>query len=122
MTESLIYVATPYSHHSKEMRALRYIWAVRCITELHLQGKYPYSPIAHWHQAATEFGLAKDHNYWLSYDRLMMRLSSEIYVATLPGWQESKGIQSDVDYAKAIGKKVTYWEPDFVRNSNERRS
>jgi hypothetical protein len=66
------------------------------------------SPIVHGHflESVVQKSLPAERWYDLSMS-LVMRCS-EVWVLTLPGWEESKGIRIEVDVAKKLGKPVIF--------------
>jgi len=104
---SKIYLAVPYSHSDSKIRESRFI--ASCIAAGHLinQGHFVYSPITHCHPIAVRCDLPKDFDFWRDYDLSMIDWADEICILPLDGWEESKGIRGEKEYASKQGKRVT---------------
>jgi len=70
-----------------------------------------FSPIAHSVPIAR-FGLPTTWDYWEAVDRRHLEVCDEVVVLTLPGWQESQGVQAELRIAAALGKPIRYLDPD----------
>ena len=91
----MIYLASPHWAPSKELREERAL-AARSLTAHFLKlGSAVFSPINHNHW----LGLDLDHAMWLDLDKQYLRHCSHIYVAQLPGWENSKGIKIELALA-----------------------
>jgi hypothetical protein len=107
---TLIYVASPYSHHDAAVRQVRFESACRVTAELIRQGKASYSPIAYSHPLCR-YGLPLDWEFWQKHDLQFLEMCSEVIVLKLPDWERSVGIQAEIAAARAMGKPVTFLEP-----------
>ena len=111
----LVYLASPYSDPSPEVREHRFKEACKAAAMLMSHGINIFSPIAHTHPIA-EFGLPKDWEFWEAFDRLYLEASKGMIVLNLPGYLESKGVQAEIGIMKEMGKPVWYMaNPDRDR-------
>lgn len=111
----MIYVASPYSHPDTAHREMRYEM-IRNYVAKH-QPAYMemlYSPIVHWHDAAVQYDMPTNWDFWWRLNREMIDLSSKILVVQLDGWDKSKGVEAELDYAKLINKPVTFHDPSQI--------
>jgi hypothetical protein len=46
----------------------------------------------------------------LAQDKAFIDWCDEVYVLAIPGWEESRGVQWEIDYAKRLGKNVVIME------------
>jgi hypothetical protein len=110
---SLIYLASPYTHPDKAVRETRYYEACRCAAWLMLNGYgQVFSPISHSHgiyQADTRTGQSYEH--WVELDELMIGVADCLMVLRINGWEESKGVNREVEVARRLGKPVGHIEP-----------
>jgi len=106
----LIYLATAYSHKSFFVMQERYTQASRILGELMKQGKAVFSPIAHTHAAAILVDLPKDWQFWQAHCELMLSKCDKLLVVKMDGWQESRGVQAEIEFAKKLGMPVEYLE------------
>ncbi len=107
----MIYLASPYSDASAPVREARYHAACRQAAEMLRCGIPVFSPVAYTHGIASH-GLPLGWDFWERMDRIFLEMCSEVWVLTLDGWQESRGVQAEIALAQALGKPVLYVEPD----------
>jgi hypothetical protein len=74
------------------------------------EGFVVYSPIVHWHPIAKAYELPPGFDYWRKLDREMIDCAEVLWVFTLEGWKESKGVKVEIDYAKRKNKEIHYVE------------
>lgn len=114
----MIYLASPYSHSDPDVRALRYVAAVKAASQLARAGVPVYSPIAHSHpidhEIEIEVGRRPPHMYWMHCDLLVLAVCTRVLVLQIPGWDESRGVRHEVDAARRAGIPVVYAEPARV--------
>jgi uncharacterized protein DUF1937 len=91
-----IYVASPYSHPLEFVRQQRYHEVMRYMVKLFKDNKPAYSPIMHWHHAAEYHNLPVDHEFWRLQDEVMLDSARHLHVLALPGWEDSRGVQSEI--------------------------
>ena len=103
----MIYLASPYSHPDAAVRQQRFEAACRAAAELIRQGYVVFSPIAHSHGIA-QHGLPLDWGYWERHDRRLLAACDELWVLSLDGWHESRGVQAEIAIARAAGKPVRF--------------
>lgn len=105
-----IYLASPYSDPSPAIRTYRYIMACKISGLLMLRGFNVFSPIALCHPISVHMKNSMDHDFWLN--QVMSYLTDwadELYVATLPGYRDSRGIQLEIERAKELQLPVTLY-------------
>lgn len=111
----LVYLATPYSLHA---RGIHNAWIDACnlAARLLVEGVKVYSPIAHGHPLAMFGNIdALDHQVWLPFDEAMMTASSALVVATMPGWQESYGVEHEIKFFMTELKPVFFVDPETLK-------
>jgi hypothetical protein len=107
-----IYLASPYSHADLKVMEERYTRVCKYAAELMAQGHRVFSPIAHSHPIA-EFmpdALRTDFEFWMKQDLPILRYANELAVLMLAGWQMSRGIRREIEYAAAVGVPIRYVE------------
>lgn len=109
----MIYLASPYSHADPAERERRYREACRVAGNLMKRGKRVFSPIAHSHpiEQAFEDKRQEGHDFWLYQDFAILRHATELHVLRLEGWERSKGIAAEVEFAVLLGIPVHYIDP-----------
>jgi len=106
----MIYLASPYSHPCPAVREARFRAVCRQAAEMLRRGILVFSPIAHSHAIAAH-GLPIDWAFWQRFDIPFLEMCSEVWVLTLDGWQESRGVQAEIALARERRKPVVLVEP-----------
>lgn len=120
----MLYIASPYSHEDAVVRRKRYNEVVGVTAKLTLDGWKVYSPIVHSHPL-VEYAASmpthdikrlkdKDHNFWLIYDKTIMRLCDRLVIVLSSGWETSKGLKQEVSYFKGLHRLMAVVSPDIV--------
>lgn len=115
----MIYLASPYSSPDPLVVRTRFLLVEQVTAMLMEQGHYVYSPIVHCHEIAAKYTLPTDFEYWKGYNIDMIRRADAFYVLVIPGWQESKGVVAELEFAKTAGLEIGYvneegkvrWQP-----------
>ena len=112
----MIYLASPYSHPQRMIRLNRYYKTLRYTGYAMSRGSHIFSPIVYAHHLAEHHNLPKDFDWWQRFDTHMIKVSEGFRVLTLEGWEESKGVQAEIEIATSFGHTVTYvdWEETFA--------
>ena len=100
---SIFYVASPYSHPDPAVQEDRYSEAMRFVAwHLASQGPLPapFSPIVYCHEMAKRFDLPKDFLFWRTLNRANLLVSAHMVVLRIPGWDESKGVLDELQFAQ----------------------
>jgi hypothetical protein len=112
MSNSLVYLASPYSDPDPVIRELRFKAANTCASILMREGVHVFSPISHTHPIAVEGGLPLGWDFWEQYDRAILSCCKAVLVCCLNGWERSTGVRAEVCIAAELGLPVGYlWEP-----------
>lgn len=109
----MIYLASPMSHPNPAIVEARYHIAAIHAAYLKAQGIFVYSPGVYALGLAT-VGMEEikwTHEQWMSYDREIFDTCKSLIVLKIPGWEESKGVQIEIGWAKSEGKLCTYSHP-----------
>lgn len=95
--KNLIYMASPYSHMKFFVMEARFEAACMAAGYLMRQGKAVFSPIAHSHPIHRASALPNTYDFWVEgQDLHILKRCDELIVLTLPGWEDSKGIQAEI--------------------------
>jgi len=103
-----IYLAGPYSHPDAEVRHARYQALTAKAAELMLENYVVFSPITHGHAVAMGHNLPTDFAWWELQCLGMLRHASKLVVLTLDGWEHSKGVEVEVEFARKSGISIEY--------------
>ena len=105
----ITYLASPYTtpDNDKVTEASRYYYACKAAATLMQQGHTVFSPIAHSHRIAR-FIPGHSHDFWMAQDLPFLDFADKVVVLTLIGWEESRGIKAEIEYARGKGIPVEY--------------
>lgn len=112
--DKLFYLASPYSHKDKVVMDYRYLLVSAAAAALYNKGFNLLEPIGSGHPISTKYDLPKGYEYWMRRDRLMISRSDGVIVLTATGWEESKGVTDEIQYADSLGLPVYYLSPAEV--------
>lgn len=106
------YLASPYTHTSEVIREDRAIAACRAMVWLTERRYHAYSPIlqghAMWHEKPS---LPYTHEYWKQVNEIFVSKSAGVIVLTLPAWELSKGIASEIAFAQSLNLPIYKLSP-----------
>ncbi len=107
----MTYLASPYSHPGSKIVDDRYFATLAHVARRARENKQVISPIVHWHVAAITHNLPGDAQFWLDWNMKMLKLCDSLEVLCLPGWEESKGVQLEIQLALRLGLPIRYTSP-----------
>lgn len=101
MSTGFVYLGSPYSHPEAAVREHRFLLGCTKTSRLMRQGYTVFSPIAHSHPVATQLPpeLLMDHRFWMKQDLPILQFADKLIVLTLPGWQQSRGLNEEMGFA-----------------------
>jgi hypothetical protein len=103
----MIYLAAPYNSNDPEVVEARMKRVLKHLATLNSQGNEAFSPLL-MHFCLTEGDLPTDYSFWRGFCRFFLRVSDELQVLTLPGWEDSPGVCDEIQYAGELGVPVKY--------------
>lgn len=103
----IIYLASPYTHEDLGVREERARKVSKIAGHLIHHGHNVFCPIAHSHKV-SEHSVAdhNEHDMWMRVDISMLNRCTDLYVLTLEGWEESKGVKEEIDFARRQGMPI----------------
>lgn len=110
----MIYLGAPYSHKNPEVMLERYYKITEYTADLMKKGYAVFSPITYGKPIADLHDLPHTYEFWLSFDLKMLEACSEFWVLQLDGWEESKGLKAEIEFAKE-NKITTFYTPPSWR-------
>ena len=102
----MIYLASPYSASPQANFKLTEAFVANALR----RGRPIFSPVVHCHQISIDYNLPGDFEFWQNYNFKMLSAAHDIWVLTLPGWKESKGVTSEIEFAQTYQIPITYIE------------
>lgn len=108
----MIYLASPYSHRDPIIKKTRFLLAEQATAALINQGYFVWSPIVHCYEMALKFSMPDDADFWKRYNFDFIRRADSMYVLDIEGWQDSKGVMTELKLAKEILLPVAWVSPE----------
>lgn len=105
---SYAYIASPYSHDEPIIREQRYLSAAYYVSNCIQAKDHVYSPIVHNHWLAKTFGLRGDFTFWRDFDLTMLSHAYELRILRLDGWEQSRGVREERQFAFDRGIRCVY--------------
>lgn len=103
-----IFIISPYTDDDPDVTNRRALEADMYVSELTRQGKVCYSAISAMHHLLHIAELPGTWLYWRMHCERMMQHAYEVHVLCLDGWEQSEGVQAELEIAKMFNKKITY--------------
>src|SRR5678809_1377923 len=111
MSNDLIYVASPFSHKSLKVEWERFYKVCEFAYGLIEHGHNVFCPIAH--SVSIEDGGEEylGHDTWMKLDKAQLKDAAVLVVYTLPGWEESRGVREESQFAEENNIPIVYFGP-----------
>uniref|UniRef100_A0A6M3KGZ6 DUF1937 domain-containing protein n=1 Tax=viral metagenome TaxID=1070528 RepID=A0A6M3KGZ6_9ZZZZ len=110
MDKKIVYLAIPYSHPDPDIRKMRFELANKMAAKLLEEEFNVLSPISHSHPISLYMENSNDSDYWTKNSLEFLKFCDELIVYCLPGWEGSKGVAKEIEFAKAKGIPIRYLE------------
>lgn len=103
----MIYLASPYSQNPEKLYKEVLEYVVKYFKDT---GIMLFSPIVYGHNIAKANKplLNIDFSAWEKFDLDMLSKADELWILMLDGWEQSKGVFREIEYAMKLNKKVKY--------------
>jgi len=108
----MIYVASPYTHESKQVMRLRYEAVCKFCAEATRKNFKVFSPICHWHPIAIKYTLPREVGYWRDWNMEVLCFCKALWILTIPGYKESTGILGETCEAVTLKLPICYVRED----------
>lgn len=106
----LVYVASPYTHPDPAEIERRYLEVTKITAELVNGGMMAISPITYGHTLAAIAQMPGDWDFWMEFCLSLLNRCDKLLVVKMQGWEESRGVQAEIAYAKEHGIEVEFME------------
>ena len=117
MSLQIVYLACPYTHPDLKVREQRWHLATKAAVHLARLDFVVYSPITMTHPMdvlMNEDGGTLGSDYWVRFDEAFMEHCSMMYILTVDGWFESRGIKRETHFFRSRLRPVEYLSPAEV--------
>ncbi len=98
--DQIIYVASPYSSGDPEQIQNNYEMVTEFVAMLVSMGYIAISPITYGHTLLDYQDMPKDYGFCKHFCIGLLKKSDAILVLKLPGWEDSVGVQDEMDFAR----------------------
>lgn len=116
---SFWYIASPYTDPEAWVRLRRYEDVMKFTADCMRIGLPVFSPIVHSHILTAKYSLPYTVDFWEDVNNSMIRPSEGLLVLLLDGWNRSKGVGAEIEYAHSLGKPIVHHDP--IHPFNPRR-
>ena len=106
----IIYLASPYSHPDKDVRHNNFVEVSKKAATLVAEGHVVFAPITYGHTLVDFHSMPTDANFWIGFCLSFLKHSDELWVYMMPGYDVSKGVAEEVEFAIENGIPVKYIE------------
>lgn len=101
---SILYVASPYTHESADLRDWRFRMVCRATAALIKKGWLAYSPIAQTIPLNAHGDVGGKWADWADYDtRFLHKCTAGFAILKLGGWDRSVGVTAELESARKYG-------------------
>lgn len=104
----MIYVASPYSHENPSVCFRRYIAALEYADRLIKAGHPTFSPIAYGYFFEQFCGANGNFESWIGFNDTMILRCDVVHVLMLEGWDRSRGVRHEIEFAHRNGIPVEH--------------
>lgn len=101
------YLASVYSSYPKGLEEA-YKGACKMAALCRDNGIRVFCPIAHTHTTSLIMTNANSHDYWMQDDYMFLDNAKGLIVTMMDNWEQSKGINLEIEYTKKLGKPIIY--------------
>jgi hypothetical protein len=108
--EPIVYLACPYTHSDKKVEEERFQQISKIAADLNKKGILAFSPITYGHTLLGYAEMPSNWAFWQTFCLSFLEHSKEIRVYKMEGWEESRGVQEEIEFAKNKGIKIKYIE------------
>lgn len=109
---SYVYLGQPYTHINPDIQSGRYHRALSFVAEnTKLNSPTIYSPIIHFHNISLFYKLPHAADWWWPQNLAMLQHASELWILQLPGWEDSKGLEKEIQWAQDHDMPIEYYLP-----------
>lgn len=110
----ITYLACPFSHPDPKVKEERLKLFYKVDANFSKQGLFTISPMNKVATAQAE-EMPTTWDYWEQFSYKLIEICDKLVVITIDGWESSPGVTGEINYAKMLGLKVSYFNPDTIK-------
>lgn len=110
----LIFISSPYSHEDEEVVEKNYLKVVRLAGFLCSIGDVAISPIVYGHTLVKHVRMPTDWESWKNFCLTLLDKCDEMIVYKMDGWDKSRGVKEEIEFATKKGIKIIYIDYETV--------
>ncbi len=109
--KGIIYLGLPYTHKDPSIEDFRADVSDIIAADLFVQGYIVFAPISSWHHIARKHDLPGDYHSWEELNRVFMHKCEKLLIITLPGWEDSVGVNAEMKLANKYVIQIEKIDP-----------
>lgn len=106
----IVYVAAPYSNVADKEQLMKDIAKFCGQYMLDNPGEYTITGLVHHYAVNQVDGLGTDWNFWKDFCEMFLKRCDKLAVLRIPGWDWSRGVQTEIEIAHANNIPVFYFD------------
>jgi hypothetical protein len=111
MNSKVIYIASPYNHPEDSVRIENYEKVARLSAKMVAEGGVVISPISYGHNLLNFYeNFPYDWQFWENFCLSLLSKCDELLVYQIEGWDKSRGVLSEIEFATKNNIPITYLE------------
>lgn len=110
----IIYIASPYNHKQDSIRIQNYEKVSNLVAKLVSEGYVALSPITYGHTLLDFHQMPYDWEFWSNFCISFLDKSDELWVYKMDGWDKSRGVEEEIQYALDNKIPIKYIEYPFI--------
>lgn len=110
----LIYIASPYSHPDDNIRIENFRKVSAFAAKLVSEGFVPITPITYGHTLLDFREMPNNWEFWRNFCITFLNKCDEMIVYKMDGWDKSRGVLDEIDYANKLGIPIKYVEYERI--------
>lgn len=112
----LVYIGSPYSNPDPAVREENFNIVSRLAARKCSNGKVAFSPITYGHTLIGFKHMPTNWEFWKSFCLAFLEHADELLVYKMPGWENSRGLAEEIEFAIERNIKITWLEYDPYEN------
>ena len=107
----LVYLAAPYSDDDSDVKEQRIANFCLVDAKLSLDGYYTVSPLLKSLLFRYTSKVPSTWDFWQGYGEELLKPCKKMFVIMLDGWEESEGVQAEINLANKYNVDIEYIDP-----------